>query len=837
MKIKRPMLIAVIGYIIGILWGLYTHLSIAPFYILIIVIYLIKRKINKHTKRNFKLFSYTRYKRYIKLFLNLKIFYLIIIISIISNSIILLKEKNYHNIYEIPKEIEVEGVITENKDEKQYSNFYVINSLKINNDSQKVNFKFYISVDKKEKQQLEYGDKIVIKGIYQKPQFSRNYNGFDYSSYLKTKNIYGTINVKKINILEKNCANKILTFANNINLKIKEKSKNRLTEEEYQIFCGLILGDTKNLEENIKEDFRLSSMSHILAVSGLHISYIIIGVNIFTKKIFGKKFGSLVTSIFLILYMCMVGFYPSVIRATIMGISMLLSDIIAHRKNDFISSISCSILIILISNPYAIFNIGFQLSYAGVIGIIMFNTNMYMLLNCIKIKNKKWKYKIKNTTKNIIDKIKKNISVIISAQIFVIPISIYHFNSLNIYFILSNVLINYLVGPTIIISIIYSILVFFNLNTANVVLCFLKLGINSLIQISKMVSNLPLSQIYIKTYITKISFLILIFLIIANLIYGILKLKKPNNTQLRVVNICNLIKYKINNIRRKNKSTIIKLMLIITSMLINLLKLPNNLQIHFVDVGQGDCTFVETPYHKSILIDGGGSTDEKNNIGKNTLIPYILDRGYTKIDYVIISHFDDDHVKGILSVLENLEIGEVVIAKQFTISENYNNFIDIIKDKKLKVKIVKANDRINIEKDLIFEIIWPEDKQLDKNPLNNNSIVGILKYKNFSCLFTGDIESLAEKEILKTNININSTVLKVAHHGSKTSSLEEFIKKVSPKIAMIGVGENNKFGHPNEVTLDILEKNKCKIYRTDQNGEITIKVLNNERINIEKYIK
>ena len=240
--------------------------------------------------------------------------------------------------------------------------------------------------------------------------------------------------------------------------------------------------------------------------------------------------------------------------------------------------------------------------------------------------------------------------------------------------------------------------------------------------------------------------------------------------------------------------------------------LNRNLEINFIDVGQGDACFIITPKNKTILVDGGGSTSTTFDIGKDTLLPYILDKGYVKIDYVFISHFDQDHVGGILSILENLKVGKIYITKQGESSENYKKFFEIIKQKKLKVQILEAGDRVVIDS-LSFDILWPIEQKISENILNNNAMVMKLKYKNFSMLFTGDIEEVAEKAILDTykdNLEVlKATVLKVAHHGSKTSTIQEFLEKVNPKIALIGVGENNMFGHPNSGVLERLESFRC----------------------------
>ena len=196
---------------------------------------------------------------------------------------------------------------------------------------------------------------------------------------------------------------------------------------------------------------------------------------------------------------------------------------------------------------------------------------------------------------------------------------------------------------------------------------------------------------------------------------------------------------------------------------------------------------------------------------------------------------------GILTVLEKLKVSKAIISKQGENSENYRRFEQIVKDKKIKEMTVDKGDRLKIERNLYFDILWPNnEKMMSDNALNNNSIVCKLSYNKFSMIFTGDIEEIAEKHILQEfrhNLGIfSSQILKVAHHGSKTSSIKEFIDAVNPKIALIGVGENNKFGHPNEEVLTRLKTRGTRIYRTDQNGEILVIVDKKGVIKIKRYI-
>ena len=201
--------------------------------------------------------------------------------------------------------------------------------------------------------------------------------------------------------------------------------------------------------------------------------------------------------------------------------------------------------------------------------------------------------------------------------------------------------------------------------------------------------------------------------------------------------------------------------------------------------------------------------------GKETLMPYLLDRKIAVVDYIIVSHFVTDHVGGLLYIMQNMKAKNAIISNQAEASQNFQEFIKIVKEKKINLIVVNAGDKLNIEKDLYFNILWPDKNAfISENALNNNSIVCKLNYKNFSMIFTGDIEEIAEKKILEKYKNkpnlLKADTLKVAHHGSKTSSTEEFVEAVKPKIALIGVGENNSFGHPNDNVLERLTRIRRK---------------------------
>ncbi len=186
---------------------------------------------------------------------------------------------------------------------------------------------------------------------------------------------------------------------------------------------------------------------------------------------------------------------------------------------------------------------------------------------------------------------------------------------------------------------------------------------------------------------------------------------------------------------------------------------------------------------------------------------------------------------GLFKVVENLKIENIIISKQGEESDNFKEFINLIKDKNTNLIIVKKGDYIKIDQYSYFEILFPEENYIKENILNNNSIVAKFVSENISMLFTGDIEEIAEKrlyELYKNTNKLEASIIKVAHHGSKSSSTEKFLSLVKPKIAVIGVGKDNNFGHPNSNVIERIRKYTTIIYRTDKCGEIEIKFNKNE---------
>jgi competence protein ComEC len=245
---------------------------------------------------------------------------------------------------------------------------------------------------------------------------------------------------------------------------------------------------------------------------------------------------------------------------------------------------------------------------------------------------------------------------------------------------------------------------------------------------------------------------------------------------------------------------------------------PKFLEVNFFDVGQGDAILIETPKYNQILIDGGPDSKILEKLGK--VLPF-WDRD---IDLIILSHPEKDHFAGLIEVFKKYKVNSVLWTGVVRDAAEYEEWEKLLEKEKAKIYIAQAGQKIKegdeIEMDILFPLGRKEGEKLENS--NDTSIVANLIFNKNNFLFTGDISQLAEKEILSINVDIASDVLKVAHHGSKNSSSEEFLKATSPQIAVISVGKNNSYGHPTQEVLKNIAKYGIKVLRTDERGDIKI---------------
>lgn len=242
------------------------------------------------------------------------------------------------------------------------------------------------------------------------------------------------------------------------------------------------------------------------------------------------------------------------------------------------------------------------------------------------------------------------------------------------------------------------------------------------------------------------------------------------------------------------------------------------LKIHFLDVGQGDAIFIESPNGNQVLIDGG---PDNKVLGKLSQVMPFFDK---TIDLVLLTHAHADHVAGLVGVLERYDIENIVMTNSLYDSGQFRSWLDGVSNEGAKIVEALAGRKIDLGNGVELIILYPfipQDESKPKDP-NEISVVAMLKYKDFEVLLTGDLEQKQEEEILRNNLNIDSDVLKIGHHGSKTSTSDNFLKAISPEVAAISVGLKNRYGHPSPLVIDRLESSDVKYYLTSTKGDIKI---------------
>ncbi len=513
--IKRPAVTILIGAIIGIIYGLYLKIGMALTVTLLgLLLFLIQKD-----KKKLICFLYKRRKIILMFFIST-------IISILYTISVNNKYEKFYN--KIPENIRTIATVVGEAKETEY---YYSYEIKIN---QK---RFIMYVKKNNPEKLKYGMEIILEGKYIEPTEDRNYKGFNYKEYLKTKKIYGSFKAEKISVIKENNVNFILRISNNTRNKVIEIAKKILPQQTSSLLIGILIGERQYISEDITENFSKSSLSHILAISGSHISYIIIGITfILTKSRTSKKGMYIITILSLIFFIFITNFSSSVIRACIMGIIVLFAKIV-YRKPDILTSISVSLLIILIDNPFAIKDIGLQLSYLGTIGIVYLNKPIANFLE---------KYMKK--------KIAKMLAITISAQIMVLPVTVINFNNISTVFIISNIIAAPLTGGIILLGYANVLIGVISLDIAKIIAILTHSFVQLLIWTAELTAKIPYSSI---TTITPHLITVIYYYIF---IYVIWRKK--------------LVK----------KVSIIFLILIICITSIDII--PKKFKIHFVDVGQ-----------------------------------------------------------------------------------------------------------------------------------------------------------------------------------------------------------------------------------------------------------
>ena len=616
---------------------------------------------------------------------------------------------------------------------------------------------YFKNILEKESFNYSINDELSIDGSLKVPSNNTIPNTFNYKKYLQHNKKNYILNIDSIKLKRKN---------NNILYKIKNYIINRINSIDTNGYLyAFILGKTNYLNNDIYNNYRINGITHLFALSGLHVSvFSSILLYIFNKIKLSENASYLITIIFLITFSFVASFTPSILRATLFFILSSINKIYYfYIKPKNILYLVFMIMIFI--NPFYIYNTGFLLSFIITYFILLYNENH-------QINNK------------IISILKISILSMLSSFPIVINMS-YEINIVgffnNLFFI---PFVSYIVFPlTILCTIINK----------------LTLILNFFINIMESISMISSSILNITLIFSKLS-------IIEIIVYYIF--------------LISIIKY-------KNK-TFYVCFLIYMIIIYFYPEFDKNTYIYYLDVGQGDSALIVNGNHNSILIDTGGKVtyekeewkmrnNEYNNMN-SSLIPFFKSLGLTKINYFIITHGDFDHMGEAINLVNNFKV-EKVIFNCGPYNDLEKELIKVLDEK--KIKYYSCIKELNIDKNKLYFL---QTKEYDNE--NDNSNVIYTELYGYKFLFMGDASVTTEKEILSKYNLPDIDVLKVGHHGSKTSSSKEFTNEINPKYSIISVGKNNRYGHPNKEVLDNL--NNSKIYRTDQDGSIKFKIQNNK---------
>lgn len=612
---------------------------------------------------------------------------------------------------------------------------------------------------------IPLGTKVYFEGIIVEPMYNTNPGLFNYKQYLLTKKIYNIARIDESSIAVLDSTPDIgYIMQNMFNNRINRLLSIGLSDKNAALMMSLLTGDKDSLEKNEYEIYQNVGLAHILAISGLHIGILSGFILFILSRIGFKRYLSIpITLLFVWCFGYLIGFPESALRASLM-ITFLFGSKLIHRPSDPLNLLAASFIVCLAINPFWIFSIGFQLSYGATLSLVVITPWIMRRIYPVK------------------GKVAKSLAAVAAVNIGLLPLQSYYFNQLPVMALLSNLILIPVATLNIILGFVMVIFPY--------IAPVLNLSLNIQRFFVETISKIPIHPILVGS--PNIYQIIIYFVIIFSVLFW------------------RDIKYVKNNIRK-----VIFTFLIIISLtnLLNLLWLKP-VEIHFIDVGQGDAALIKVN-NKQYLIDTGGALFGNFDPGESITLPYLKKQGIRKLDGIIISHFHEDHYKGIFSILDNLHVDAIYVNGE--IPDEILN-IKISEFKTPVYKMIEGSE-IRFDNHSKLVCIWPQYNEPKSTNENNNSLVIMLDTFGKKVLFTGDIENEVEIQLIE-KIHGKVDVLKVAHHGSATSSTESFIDRTSPNYSVISVGKSNKFGHPHQDVLTTLKSQGSIIYRTDISGLI-----------------
>lgn len=685
--------------------------------------------------------------------------------------------------------------------------------------SQTVSAKFLIRFQ--ELIPLRYGKHIILTGVLRQPNTRRNPGGFDYRAYLARQNVSGVIYHQGLfRIEDKQSGFLPLRWIEALRLQTEriidaaylmlETPPTRTDSLHAQLLKGILLGKRGDVPSETLDIFRNSGTFHVLAVSGLHVGLVAMfcyfGLSAFRIP---KKLLSLLTIVVVLIYACLVGFRPSVFRATLMATLYLFATII-DREADIYNMLGVAALVLLLLNPMQLWDVGFQLSFVAVASIVYFVPKMEKPLQSLWSSDKSddgnTLLKFKNTA---IKWLVLSYLVTFAAQLGTGPLIAFHFYRAYP--------LGIIVGPFAVglVSLIVG------LGMASVCVGFIWIPLAKLLAL---VNHM-------------IIFIFLKLIGIFGQEWSVMKVVPPTFGLIVVyIAICLGITHWRYVYKQWKVASLIGLSVMAMWIWDSAFHEKGRLlEVVMLDVGQGDAAIVKFPDKRTMLIDGGiqhSYYDEKRereveyDVGERIIEPYLDAHGIRKLDLVILTHPDIDHGGGLTYILQNFKVKHLLgIPDRKLDSQIHQRLRSIAKTQDIPYSFPYTGE-IKLTPTATLNLLHPIDTasiDLMDTDKNNDSLVLKLSYGEVDILFTGDIEAKAETRLVASRQDLRSEIIKVPHHGSRTSSSTMFIDAVQPRYAIFSLGQRNRFQFPHTEVVARYRERNCVQLRTDQLGAITLK--------------
>lgn len=637
--------------------------------------------------------------------------------------------------------------------------------------------------------ELYIGNKIYFICSGNQSDYPTNDGEFDFKTYNRGIFITEAFYSDFLPVITSKDKDSFAIFIQSIKDKINEKIFFLYSDEDAGILSAMTTGDKSNLPKSIRKMFSDSGISHILAISGLHLSILGLGLFELLRKKISIKTSAIITTVFIIFYGIFIDASITSVRAIIMLLLRFIS-LSLGRTYDTKSALALAALVLLLYNPYVLFNSGFQFSFIAIYALNLYDTS------------------------SIDNKFLKILVPSVVLQLFILPITIFHYFKYPTY----SILLNFIVVPLMVyvlcigfLSIAFSFIfvpfAYFLSGTVHYIFLFYKF----LIDMNK---KFPLYKItfgrpdYLKILIF---YLALIVLLSIESYKGGLFFENFSHK--------NFSKVKIFNKLCKVSAVSLMLILFLTY------KPRPSLEVNYLNIGQGDSIVIE---NKDLLITiDGGSTSNKSN-GKYILEPFILSNAKNCIDIAFISHADSDHTNGIKYILDysdEININTLILPISAINDYRYNDLVDSAKQNNCNIMYMKVGNEIILNGDTRMSCLYPiNDSYIDN--ANAHSLVLLLEKDDIKFLFMGDAGKNEEKLTISNskslNKDITNSILKAGHHGSSTSSDKNFINYINPSLVILSYGKNNQYGHPHTEVIELLEENNVFTMQTALTGQITI---------------